>query len=140
MARPLVKPALAALASFVFLGNWTAFLWPPIVTISAGISTLPVGLSGFSYESDVASEPIMTGAAISTFSTLVVFLIFRRFILRGVAMAGPQGAVIRRNRWRVREPFRVPNGHGPGEVGAPGGGPAPRTPRDISGAKTSLSP
>ena len=36
VAMPLVEPALAALAIFVFLGNWTAFLWPLIVTNSAG--------------------------------------------------------------------------------------------------------
>ena len=38
------KPALAALAIFVFLGNWTAFLWPLIVTNSVELYTLPVGL------------------------------------------------------------------------------------------------
>ena len=51
---PLVKPALAALAIFVFLGNWTAFLWPLIVTNSVDMYTIPVGLSGFGDEADVA--------------------------------------------------------------------------------------
>lgn len=91
IAMPLVKPALAALAIFVFLGNWTAFLWPLIVTNSAEMYTIPVGLSGFGDEADVAWELIMTGAAISTIPTLVVFLIFQRFIIRGVVMAGLKG-------------------------------------------------
>ncbi|MSU88844.1 ABC transporter permease subunit [Rhodobacteraceae bacterium 2CG4] len=91
VAMPLVKPALAALAIFVFLGNWTAFLWPLIVTNSVDMYTLPVGLSGFGDEADVAWELIMTGAAISTIPTLVVFLIFQRFIIRGVVMAGLKG-------------------------------------------------
>ncbi len=34
VAMPLVTPALSALAIFVFLGNWTAFLWPLIATSS----------------------------------------------------------------------------------------------------------
>jgi multiple sugar transport system permease protein len=88
VAMPLVRPALAALAIFVFLGNWTAFLWPLIVTNSTDMYTLPVGLSNFGDEADVAGELIMTGAAISTIPTLVVFLIFQRFIIRGVVMAG----------------------------------------------------
>jgi multiple sugar transport system permease protein len=88
VAMPLVRPALAALAIFVFLGNWTAFLWPLIVTNSVDMYTLPVGLSNFGDEADVAWELIMTGAAISTLPTLVVFLIFQRFIIRGVVMAG----------------------------------------------------
>lgn len=91
VAMPLVKPALAALAIFVFLGNWTAFLWPLIVTNSTDMYTIPVGLSGFGDEVDVAWELIMTGAAISTIPTLVVFLIFQRFIIRGVVMAGLKG-------------------------------------------------
>lgn len=91
VAMPLVKPALAALAIFVFLGNWTAFIWPLIVTNSVEMYTLPVGLSSFGDEADVAWELIMTGAAISTLPTLVVFLIFQRFIIRGVVMAGLKG-------------------------------------------------
>ncbi|WP_245417951.1 carbohydrate ABC transporter permease [Cohaesibacter celericrescens] len=91
VAMPLVKPALAALAIFVFLGNWTAFIWPLIVTNSVDMYTLPVGLSSFGDEADVAWELIMTGAAISTLPTLVVFLIFQRYIIRGVVMAGLKG-------------------------------------------------
>ncbi|SOH93290.1 multiple sugar transport system permease protein [Monaibacterium marinum] len=91
VAMPLVRPALAALAIFVFLGNWTAFLWPLIVTNSTDMYTLPVGLAGFGDEADVAWELIMTGAAISTIPTLVVFLVFQRFIIRGVVMAGLKG-------------------------------------------------
>ena len=91
IAMPLVKPALAALAIFVFLGNWTAFIWPLIVTNSPEMYTLPVGLTTFSVEQDVEWELVMTGAAISTLPTLVVFLIFQRFIIRGVVMAGLKG-------------------------------------------------
>jgi len=91
VAMPLVKPALAALAIFVFLGNWTAFIWPLIVTNSSDMYTLPVGLATFGDEADVAWELIMTGAAISTIPTLVVFLIFQRYIIQGVVMAGLKG-------------------------------------------------
>jgi len=91
VAMPLVKPALAALAIFVFLGNWTAFIWPLIVTTSQDMYTLPVGLTTFSVEQDVEWELIMTGAAISVLPTLVVFLVFQRFIIRGVVMAGLKG-------------------------------------------------
>lgn len=91
VAMPLVKPALAALAIFVFLGNWTAFIWPLIVTNSQELYTLPVGLTTFSVEQQVEWELIMTGAALSTLPTLVVFLVFQRFIIRGVVMAGLKG-------------------------------------------------
>jgi len=91
VAMPLVTPALSALAIFVFLGNWTAFIWPLIVTTSADLYTLPVGLTTFSVEQQVEWELIMTGAALATIPTLIVFLVFQRFIIRGVVMAGLKG-------------------------------------------------
>jgi multiple sugar transport system permease protein len=91
VALPLVRPALAALAIFVFLGNWTAFIWPLIVTTSVEMYTLPVGLKSFAVEQSVEWEMVMTGAAVATLPTLIVFLIFQRFIIRGVVMAGLKG-------------------------------------------------
>jgi multiple sugar transport system permease protein len=91
IAMPLVTPALSALAIFVFLGNWTAFIWPLIVTTSPDKYTLPVGLTTFNVESQVDWELIMTGASLATIPTLIVFLLFQRYIIRGVVMAGLKG-------------------------------------------------
>ncbi len=91
VALPLVTPALSALAIFTFLGNWTAFIWPLIVTTSAAHYTIPVGLSSFAAESQVQWEMIMTGASLATLPTLLVFLFFQRFIVRGVVLAGLKG-------------------------------------------------
>jgi multiple sugar transport system permease protein len=91
IALPLVMPALSALAIFTFLGNWTAFFWPLIVTTSADLYTLPVGLSSFAVEQSIQWEKIMTGASIATLPTLIVFLILQRYIVRGVMLAGLKG-------------------------------------------------
>ena len=91
VAMPLVTPALSALAIFVFLGNWTAFIWPLIVTTDYDLYTLPVGLTTFSVEQQVEWELIMTGAALATIPTLMVFLFFQRFIIKGIVMAGLKG-------------------------------------------------
>ena len=91
VAMPLVTPAISALAIFVFLGNWTAFIWPLIVTNDPALYTLPVGLTTFSVEQNVEWELIMTGAALATIPTLIVFLVFQRYIIRGVVMTGLKG-------------------------------------------------
>ena len=91
VAMPLVTPALSALAIFTFLGNWTAFLWPLIVTSSAELYTVPVGLSSFSGEFQSDWELIMTGAAVATLPTLLVFLFLQRYIIRGVILGGLKG-------------------------------------------------
>lgn len=91
IAMPLVAPALSALAIFTFLGNWTAFLWPLIVTSSAELYTIPVGLASFSGEFQSEWEMIMTGAAVATFPTLIVFLLLQRYIIRGIILGGLKG-------------------------------------------------
>jgi len=91
IALPLVTPALSALAIFTFLGNWTAFLWPLIVSSSAEIFTVPVGLALFSGEFQSDWELIMTGAALATLPTLLIFLILQRYIIRGVVLGGLKG-------------------------------------------------
>ncbi len=91
IAMPLVTPALSALAIFTFLGNWTAFIWPLIVTTSKELYTLPVGLSSFAVEQSIQWELIMTGASLATIPTLVVFLVLQRYIVRGVVLAGLKG-------------------------------------------------
>ncbi len=91
VAMPLVTPALSALAIFVFLGNWTAFLWPLIVTNSTELYTIPVGLASFSVETQVQWELIMTGSSLATIPTLIVFLLFQRYIIRGVMLTGLKG-------------------------------------------------
>jgi multiple sugar transport system permease protein len=91
VALPLVGPALSALAIFTFLGNWTAFLWPLISTNDRMLYTLPVGLASFSGEYLTEWELIMAGATIATLPTLLVFIIFQRYIIRGVVLAGLKG-------------------------------------------------
>ncbi|RDJ25208.1 carbohydrate ABC transporter permease [Bosea caraganae] len=91
IALPLVTPALSALAIFTFLGNWTAFFWPLIVTTDHDLYTLPVGLSSFAVEQSIQWELIMTGASLATIPTLLIFLFFQRYIVRGVMLAGVKG-------------------------------------------------
>jgi len=91
IAMPLVAPALSALAIFTFLGNWTAFLWPLIVSSSQELYTIPVGLASFSGEFQSDWEMIMTGAAVATLPTLLVFLFLQRYIIRGIILGGLKG-------------------------------------------------
>lgn len=91
VALPLVTPALSALAIFTFLGNWTAFFWPLIAVTSRELYTLPVGLSSFAVEQSIQWEMIMTGAALATIPTLLVFIALQRYIVRGVMLAGLKG-------------------------------------------------
>ena len=91
IAVPLVKPAIAALCIFNFIGNWNAYLWPLIIASSREFYTLPVGLSFFRGETSTQWEMIMTGASLATVPLLIVFLIFQRQIIKGIALTGLKG-------------------------------------------------
>ena len=88
VALPLVTPALSALAIFAFLGNWTAFLWPLIVTTSPNLYTVPVGLASLSGEFGTDWEMVMTGSSIATIPTLIVFIVLQRNIINGIMLTG----------------------------------------------------
>ena len=85
---PLSKPALATLAILTFIGSWNDFLGPLVFLDSVERYTLPVGVALF--QSSYASEYGLTLAAsvVCTTPILIIFLIFSRQIIRGLAMSG----------------------------------------------------
>lgn len=91
IALPLVRPAVAALCIFTFLGNWNAYIWPLIVVRSEDMRTLPVGIAFFSSEAGSAFHLIMAAAAMATIPVIIVFIIFQRQIIKGIALTGVKG-------------------------------------------------
>lgn len=85
---PLLKPACASLGIFAFLGNWNAFLWPLIITDSADMFTLPVGLQYFSGQHTAQHHLIMAGSSLTVIPVLIVFIFLQKHIIRGVALTG----------------------------------------------------
>ena len=91
IALPLVRPAVAALCIFTFLGNWNAYIWPLIVTRSEEMRTLPVGIAFFSSEAQSSFHLIMAAAALATIPVLTIFVIFQRQIIKGIVLTGLKG-------------------------------------------------
>ncbi len=88
---PLSGPALAALATFVFIGSWNDFFWPSIVLTDPGMLTLPVGLAHLNDIYYIEYGRLMAGSMISIAPAILVYMIFQRFITRGVVMSGLKG-------------------------------------------------
>ncbi|MCA9838043.1 MAG: carbohydrate ABC transporter permease [Trueperaceae bacterium] len=88
---PLVRPALAALGIFAFIGNWNAFLWPLIVAKTNTMRTIPVGMALFSGEAGTAWNLIMAASAMAIIPVLIVFFIFQKQIIEGFALTGSKG-------------------------------------------------
>lgn len=73
-----------------FLGSWNAFIWPLIVTQTETHFTIPVGVAFFSSELKDTSGwvLIMTGATVSVLPLILLFMIFQKQIVRGIALTG----------------------------------------------------
>ncbi len=85
---PLIRPALAAVAIFQFMGAWNNFMGPLIYISSEKLTPLSLGL--FMLRSQHSSEWGMLMAA-STMMTLPIILIFfftQRYFIQGVTLTG----------------------------------------------------
>ena len=88
---PMSKTALAAVAIFVFLGNWNEFLWPLVVTNSEEMRTIPVGLSAFQGQYNVKWQLLMAAAVVAMLPVLVVYLFAQKWFIKGITITGMGG-------------------------------------------------
>ncbi len=88
---PLSRPILAAVAIFTFITTWNNFLWPFIVTTDPQMMTLPVGVASVQGSYGLRYAQIMASAVLAALPLLVVFLLFQRQIVRGIAHTGLSG-------------------------------------------------
>lgn len=93
VAIPQVKPALSALGILTFLGNWNAYLWPVIVTSTSGMRTLPVGVAMYATADNggIQWNTIMAMSTLAVVPIIIVFLIFQKQIVEGIALTGVKG-------------------------------------------------
>ncbi len=89
IVRPTAWPAIAALAIFTFVGSWNSFFWPLIVIDSQQNKTLPLAVAELASGRYIQSWPVRMAAATTlTLPLVVVFVIFQKAFVRGVALTG----------------------------------------------------
>ena len=94
---PLSRPALTAVAIFLFLLSWNDFMWPLIVTNSDTTRTLPVGLATFVGGGTVGGQSIayygigMAASVLATIPAIIFFLALQRYFVQGIAFTGLKG-------------------------------------------------
>ncbi|GIF63724.1 sugar ABC transporter permease [Asanoa ishikariensis] len=85
---PLIRPALATVAVFAFMGSWNSFLWPLVVIRSPEFMTLPLGLSTLQGQFTTDWDVVMAGSVFSILPIAVVYLFAQRHIIAGIAHTG----------------------------------------------------
>lgn len=85
---PLSMPAFATLGIFSFLFAWNDFLWPLLVTNNDDMRTIQIGLASFVGRYGTSWNYLMAGTLTATVPSIVVFLLFQRALVRGIASTG----------------------------------------------------
>ncbi|UQZ32831.1 sugar ABC transporter permease [Paenibacillus sp. PK3_47] len=85
---PLIRPALAAVGIFVFLGSWNNFLDALIFLNTPEKFTVPLLLNTFKglYIADWAL--MMAGTTISVIPVLLIYIVAQKQIIEGVTLTG----------------------------------------------------
>lgn len=88
---PMVKPTLAVLAIFTFIGSWGDFLWPSIVLTRKALYTLPVGINDLQGMFSANWRYIAAGSIISIVPIIIFFLAMQKHFIQGQTQGAIKG-------------------------------------------------
>ena len=90
---PLSGGSISAFAIFSFLGAWSQYLWPLIITNETEMRTVQIGIRFFLANQERGTNwgALMAGAIIVLLPTLLIFLLANRQLVKGIAMTGLKG-------------------------------------------------
>ncbi|MFI6603619.1 carbohydrate ABC transporter permease [Nonomuraea sp. NPDC050536] len=88
---PVMRPVLAALAVFLFLGSWNDFLWPLIALRTPEMHTLPVALASLQATTRTDFGQVMVGTAISSLPMMILFLVLQKQFISGLLAGATKG-------------------------------------------------
>jgi len=80
---PMIKPTIAVLAIFTFIGSWGEFLWPSIVLTKESMYTLPVGINNLQGMFSSNWRYIAAGSIISIIPIIIFFLSLQKYFISG---------------------------------------------------------
>lgn len=88
---PVSKSSMAAVGIFTFTSSWNNFLWPFLSITSEKMMTLPVGIPQFQGSNLSEFTLPMTASVVASIPAIIMFLIFQKHIIKGIAMTGIKG-------------------------------------------------
>jgi len=86
---PMSRPILAVVSLLAVMNSWKDFLWPMIAITSSDKQPLAVALPRLADTSD--QSLLIAGMLIAIIPPVVVFLVFQRQIVKGIAFTGLKG-------------------------------------------------
>ena len=88
---PLSKPTLITIGLFALLGSWNSFIWPLIMTNSAKLRPIQVGLSYFAQEQGTEYGLMMAAATFCITPVIIIYFIAQKQVIESYAKSGIKG-------------------------------------------------
>jgi multiple sugar transport system permease protein len=88
---PVSLPVFASVTILTFLTQWGSFLWPLMVTVDEQVRPLPVAIASFQTLPPLQWGDIMSFGVMMVAPILIVFLVFQKWFVEGVASTGTKG-------------------------------------------------
>jgi multiple sugar transport system permease protein len=88
---PMSLPALAVVAFFSFTQSWNEFLYANVFVNSVEVRTVTIGLTLFIVEDVFFWGPMMGAAFLATLPPLALYLVFQRWVVKGLTLGGVKG-------------------------------------------------
>ena len=90
---PIAMPTLITITILKMMGSWNSYVWPMMVTTKDDMRLITTGLRRVftSEEGRTVQGLQMAGSTIVTAPLLVVFVVLRKYIMRGVSRSGIKG-------------------------------------------------
>src|SRR5881296_2095340 len=88
---PMSLPALAVVTFFSFTQSWNEFLYANVFVNSVEVRTITTGLTLFVVEDVFFWGPMMGASFLSALPPLVLYLIFQRWVVKGLTLGAVKG-------------------------------------------------
>ena len=92
---PLAAPTLISITILKFMGTWNSYVWPNLVTNDVSYRLISNGLRGSSFQDLEAGRTEygyqMAATVVVTVPLFLLFVFFRKYIMKGVGRAGIKG-------------------------------------------------
>ncbi|MBE6136836.1 MAG: carbohydrate ABC transporter permease [Erysipelotrichaceae bacterium] len=90
---PIAKPSIITITILSMIGSWNAYIWPRTVSQGYTMKLVTDGIMSL-FSSDIGKNvdnQIMAAATVVSVPLLLAFVVFRKYIMRGVARSGIKG-------------------------------------------------
>jgi multiple sugar transport system permease protein len=88
---PMSLPALVVVTFFSFTHAWNEFLYAHVFTSTTGARTVTTGLVNFMSQDVFFWGPLMASTVMSALPPVLMFLVFQRWVVKGLTLGGVKG-------------------------------------------------